>query len=60
MITSGGSSNASWDRGYFGKTLSSINRKGKSLGVKKLIRNVERGKKEYVIPITVKKKTFKP
>lgn len=60
MITSGGASNASWDRGYFGKTLSSVNCKGKSLGVEKLIRNVERGRKEYEISIRVIKKIFKP
>lgn len=52
--------NTTWDRRYFDKTLSSINCKGKTLGVKKLIKNVEHGKKEYVISIKVNKKTFKP
>lgn len=50
-------SNVSWNRGYFDKTLSHINSKGKSLGIEKLIRNVERG--EYSISVKIKKKPFK-
>ena len=52
--------NTSWDRGYFDKTLSSINCKGKSLEVKKLIKNVNFGCGEYSISVKVKRKSFNP
>ncbi len=51
--------NTIWSREYFGKALSSINKKGASLGVEKLIKNVERNSKMYRLSVKVKRKTFK-